>query len=124
MKLNLSKNTGLILLILIPVTLRAVTPLLLKEASLSLEKFNFINVITNYIYWSGFIFYFFMAISWQVILKKTTLSYAYPFTGISYIFILLLGYFYFNEGVSVQNIVGSFLIITGTIIFAKNRDDE
>jgi drug/metabolite transporter (DMT)-like permease len=109
---------------LIPVSLRAVTPMLLKKASLSMDQFIFINVISNYIYWISFILYFAMALSWQFVLKRTTLSYAYPFTAISYVFLLLLGYFYFNEEVSVQNIIGSFLIILGTVIFAKHKDDE
>ena len=117
-------NKYLLLIILIPVILRALTPFLLKNASLQLPEFTFLNIISNYFYWASFILFFIMAISWQFVLKHVPLSYAYPFTGLSYIFILFIGYLYFNESISFYNIIGATLIIIGTIVFAKNKNNE
>ncbi len=122
--MKLIEKRYVLLIILIPVTLRAITPMLLKSASFQLPEFNFISIISSYLYWISFFLFFLMAISWQFVLKSVPLSYAYPFTGLSYIFILFLGYFYFNETISISNILGAFLIIIGTIIFAKNKYDE
>ena len=123
MKFN-PKELKLTLFILVPVILRALTPVLLKKASLSMEEFTLINVLTNFLYWLSFAFFFVMALTWQIVLRKTALSYAYPYTGLSYVFIMLIGYFYFNENISISQIAGVLLIISGTIIFVINKDDD
>ena len=70
MALYSKKINYTIFLILIPVILKALTPFLLKEASLQMPEFTFLNIITNYLYWASFILFFLMALSWQIILRK------------------------------------------------------
>ena len=110
------------LLIFVPVILRALTPVFFKSAAQQIESFTFLNVITNYLYWVSFLFFFLRALTWQIVLKKIPLSFAYPFTSLSYVFLLIIGYTYFNEEVTYSNIIGAFLIILGTLILAKSKD--
>ena len=59
------------------------------------------------------------AICWQQILKRVELSTAYMFKGTSLIFIMLFAYVLFGEQITLMNIVGAVIIITGITLFAK-----
>jgi undecaprenyl phosphate-alpha-L-ara4N flippase subunit ArnE len=110
------------ILIVIPIVLKTITPLIMKKASLQMDSFTLLNILTNYLYWLCFLFFFAQAIAWQIILKKTPLSFAYPFLSTSYVLLLGTSYFVLNEIVTIKNIIGSGLIITGTYIFAKHHE--
>lgn len=59
------------------------------------------------------------AISWQQIIKRMPISDAYMFKGTSIVFVLLLSAWIFEEVITLQNIVGSIIIILGIALFAK-----
>lgn len=59
------------------------------------------------------------AICWQQILKRVELSTAYMFKGTSLIFIMLFAFALFGEPITIMNIIGAAVIITGIILFAK-----
>lgn len=59
------------------------------------------------------------AILWQQVLARIPLSQAYMFKGTSLIFVLLFSAFIFNETITVNNILGSIIIIAGIICYAK-----
>lgn len=59
------------------------------------------------------------AICWQQILKRVELSTAYMFKGTSLIFIMLFAYALFGEPITIMNVVGAVVIITGITLFAK-----
>lgn len=59
------------------------------------------------------------ALSWQQIIKRMPISDAYMFKGTSIVFVLLLSAWFFEEIITWQNIVGSFIIILGIALFAK-----
>lgn len=59
------------------------------------------------------------AVCWQQILKRVELSTAYMFKGTSLIFVMLLALLFFGETISIMNIVGAAVIITGIMLFAK-----
>ena len=59
------------------------------------------------------------AIFWQQILKRVELSTAYMFKGTSLIFVMMLAFALFGEPITIMNIVGAAVIITGIILFAK-----
>ena len=59
------------------------------------------------------------AICWQQILKRVELSTAYMFKGTSLIFIMLFAFALFGEQITIKNIVGAAVIITGITLFAK-----
>ena len=59
------------------------------------------------------------AVCWQQILKRVELSTAYMFKGTSLIFIMLFAFLLFGEAITIMNIIGAAVIITGITLFAK-----
>ena len=59
------------------------------------------------------------AILWQQILKRIELSTAYMFKGTTLIFTMLIAALLFGEAITVPNILGSLIIITGIILLAR-----
>lgn len=59
------------------------------------------------------------AICWQQILKRVELSTAYMFKGTSLIFVMLFAFALFGEPITIMNVVGAAVIITGITLFAK-----
>lgn len=59
------------------------------------------------------------AICWQQILKRVELSTAYMFKGTSLIFIMLFAFALFGEAITLMNIIGAAVIVTGITLFAK-----
>jgi len=64
----------------------------------------------------GFILYFFSAILYVYVLKKIDLSIAYPSIALSYIFILFLSNYFFDEPITIFKILGCALIIVGIFL--------
>lgn len=59
------------------------------------------------------------ALCWQQVLKHIELSTAYMFKGTSLIFILLISTLLFGEIITLKNVIGSVIIITGIVLYAK-----
>lgn len=59
------------------------------------------------------------AILWQQVIKRMEISTAYMFKGTSLIFGLLIASLFFGEHITVNNIVGSAIIITGIALYSK-----
>lgn len=59
------------------------------------------------------------AFLWQQVIKRIPLSTAYMFKGTSLIFVLLLSALLFGEQITISNILGSVIIISGIALFAK-----
>ncbi len=60
------------------------------------------------------------AVLWQQVLARVPLSTAYMFKGTSLIFVLLLSALLFQEGLTWQNVLGSVIIVSGIILYAKS----
>ena len=60
------------------------------------------------------------AIIWQQIIKHMPLSNAFMFKGTTIIWTLLISNIFFEESISMNNIIGSILIIIGITIYAKS----
>ena len=59
------------------------------------------------------------AVLWQQVIKRMALSTAYMFKGTSLIFVLLISALLFGEAITVNNVIGSAIIITGIVLYAK-----
>ena len=68
-------------------------------------------------YFCGLLF-FIQALIWIAVLKRMPLSKAYPFTSLAVITMILSGYIFFEESVSLGNIVGGLIIVIGVIVIA------
>ena len=60
------------------------------------------------------------AVLWQQVLAWVPLSTAYMFKGTSLVFVLLLSALLFQEGITLQNVLGSVIIVAGIILYAKS----
>lgn len=64
----------------------------------------------------GFIFYGIGAVGMIIAFKYGSFSVIHPMMSMSYIFIVLLGYYFLNEAVSFEKIMGLILIIIGVVL--------
>ena len=111
------KNTGLMWLALVGINLiYACTYICMKKAS----GFEFLS--SPYILWTigAVIILGVYALLWQQLLAKTPLSTAYMFKGTSLVFVLLLSALLFSEGITGKNIIGSVIIVSGIILYARS----
>jgi len=60
------------------------------------------------------------ALLWQQVIARLPLSTAYMFKGTSLIFVLLFSALLFGETITLNNIIGSMIIIMGIVLFAKS----
>ena len=59
------------------------------------------------------------ALLWQQIIRRMPISTAYMFKGTSLVFVLLTSSLLFCEAITVNNVIGSVIIIIGIALFAK-----
>ena len=87
---------------------------------------NAINKL-QYIFWayldpwiiSGFLAAFMASMFWSITLTKFELSFAYPFTSLSFILVFFLSIFLFKEAFNLNRLMGVLLIIGGLIVLAR-----
>ena len=63
------------------------------------------------------------AVLWQLILKKLPLSVAFPFKAMTLIFSLILGYFIFNELITLKKVLAIVVIIIGIILVGYEKHE-
>jgi drug/metabolite transporter (DMT)-like permease len=68
---------------------------------------------------SGIAATFFAGVSWMLALTKFQLSYAYPFTSLAYVLVLLSGVVFFRDGVNAGRVLGTAVVMMGVVIIAK-----
>ena len=69
--------------------------------------------------WVAFVCTFLAGVSWMLTLSRLELTYAFPFTGVTFLLILLAGAFVFGEAVSLGRIVGTLLVVIGLIVVVR-----
>ncbi len=67
----------------------------------------------------GLFFYGMSAIIWLFVLQKFSLSVAYPSLSLSYIAVIVIGAFVFNEPLTWGKVFGSLLILLGVIFINR-----
>jgi len=70
--------------------------------------------------WAAFVCTFLAGIAWMLALTRFELTYAFPFTGVSFLLILLAGAFMFGEHVSPARIAGTLLVLAGLFIVVRS----
>ena len=63
------------------------------------------------------------ALVWQQALKRLTLSVAYPMMSFVFVIIPVIGFFVFNESISWMQLVGTAVIVVGTVLIASDVGD-
>lgn len=64
------------------------------------------------------------AIGWQQVLKRLSLTIAFSNKGITVLWSLVWGIFFFDEPISTSKIVGASLVIIGIIIYSDGEHTE
>ena len=68
---------------------------------------------------SAFFSAFVASICWMAAMTKFELSYAYPFMGLSFVFVIVLSGLFFHEGITFPKVLGVVLIVTGIVVGAQ-----
>jgi len=67
----------------------------------------------------GLFLYVVSAVVWLIVLSSVDLSFAYPFIGSSYVFVLILSKFILKEDVNPIRWIGALVITAGVIILSR-----
>lgn len=68
---------------------------------------------------SGFLAVFLGSFSWVAAMSKFNLSYAYPFTGLNFVLVILSSAIFFHESISTPKLIAVALIVAGIVIGSK-----
>ncbi len=74
------------------------------------------RLILNPVVFSGLGLYFLATILWLMALSKTTLNFAYPFTALTFILVMLSSRIVFLESIPTLRYLGIALIIAGILL--------
>ncbi|HEX7192462.1 MAG TPA: hypothetical protein VF381_12915 [Thermoanaerobaculia bacterium] len=92
-----------------------------KYAAVVMPHFTLANILANRFYFASLLCLGLQAITWQLTLTKLPLSYAYGAMSIVYVNVLIISVWAFHEHVSLANICGAALIISGVILMTIGR---
>ena len=67
----------------------------------------------------GLLFYGVSAVLFILVLTRVKLSVAAPAVSITYIISVLIGYFFFQESITMRHLIGFALIICGVVLVVK-----
>lgn len=81
---------------------------------------NISSLITNFHVAIGGALYATSFILWLYVLSKVKLSYAYPFIGLSYVIVSVLGFFILDEKISLIAWIGIILVVIGVSLIGMN----
>lgn len=77
---------------------------------------SLVSILTSPYVLVGLFFYGLSTLIWLVALSKTQLGYAYPFTALTFILVMLASYFVFSEAMPINRIAGVALICCGLLV--------
>jgi drug/metabolite transporter (DMT)-like permease len=68
----------------------------------------------------GFVCYGLSSVLWLDVLSKLDFSLAFPMVGLTYVFTLLIGRFFFHETIGWERLLGVALILGGVFFLARS----
>jgi drug/metabolite transporter (DMT)-like permease len=113
---------GLVSIILLSAGQTAIKYGLLDIGGVSLAEgpMGFLKIFQTPWVIAGFVFYGLSAILWLDVLSKLDFSLAFPMVGLTYVFTLLIGRFFFGETIGWERILGVALIISGLFFLIRS----
>lgn len=82
--------------------------------------FQFLKIIFRPFVFGGFILYLGSSLFWLMVLSRVPLSFAYPFTSISYVLILFFSSMLFGEKIVPIRWLGATVIILGLYLVSRS----
>lgn len=80
----------------------------------------FANLFFNPWFLSSIFATLFAGISWMLAMTRFEISYAYPWTSLNFVLILIFGVFLFDEPFNSAKVLGTILVIAGIFIIAQS----
>jgi multidrug transporter EmrE-like cation transporter len=68
---------------------------------------------------SAYLAAFLASLTWMLAVRQLDLSYAYPFTSLSFVLVVLLSPVIFRESLTLPKVIGLALIVTGIIVGSR-----
>lgn len=90
----------------------------IKEVSLGSVR-EIIALLLNKYMLAGILVYITSTFYWFTIIKKFEITKVYPLQSMSYIIVLLLGYFILKEPITKSTLVGTLVIVLGVFIITN-----
>lgn len=116
-------------LILTVVITNAISQMLLKQGMNTIGKFSFeggslwkmlpVVAFNPYVVGGLAVLVFSMGLHLMA-LSRVELSFAYPFLSVSYVLVLIAGYFWFGDAINSSRVIGVALICAGTFFVARS----
>ncbi len=69
---------------------------------------------------SGLLSAFIASLFWIAAMTKFDISYAYPFMSAAFVLVLAFSFFFFNEPITIEKILGIILIVLGIFITSRS----
>ena len=68
---------------------------------------------------AGLALYFASAAAWLFVLARLQVSAAYPFVGLGFVLVLLLGWVWLGDTPSAARVLGTLLVAVGVVLIAR-----
>ena len=104
-----------IMLILLVVVLLSVGQLLFKIAAMDMKNIDISSLLQPKLILALCV-YGIATVSWIAVLRHTPLRIAYPFLGLAFLIVPVLSWFWMDEQISLNTIVGGAVILIGVWI--------
>ena len=111
---------GLLMIVLF-VLLQTLNHVLFKIVALGPGGASYLELFFDPLFYVSGLVFFFQFIVWIMVLRHYPLSFAYPLTSTTLIAIIASGAFFFNESVTLGNLIGAVLIIIGVIVISGEK---
>lgn len=96
--------------------------LLFKKAAMSLPPHaGWADWVFNGWLLAALLLYGVTTLGWVWVLRHAPLSLAYPFMGLAFLLVPLLGQVLLDEAVSMQTLIGGVLILAGVTLAARSQ---
>ena len=104
-----------IILLLLTVVLLSVGQVLFKLAAMEMKNIDISSVLQPKLIVALFV-YGIATVLWIAALRETPLHIAYPFVGLAFLIVPVLSWFWMNEQISLNTILGGVIILIGVWI--------
>lgn len=68
---------------------------------------------------SGLFAAFLASLAWMAAMTRFELNYAYPFMSLAFVIVMLFSVLFLNESLTLQNILGTVMVVSGLIVIAR-----
>ena len=117
-------NIMINLIIISSIACSALAQIMLKlgMSNVTIDSITFENLLRlflNPFILAGVALYVTAMLIWLYVLKQVEVSYAYPFTALGFVMVMVISYFFLAEQVTLLRVAGITLIIGGIFLISK-----